>query len=133
MNKYKHAMEILKTLQEDPERVQMLPECNHGAEWCDADVHNTEPAMLSELDNPSFWRIKPTPSKVPWGPEDVRPGYVFRELDANSFYAFYCVSARGVQLARLDDTLTFLMLRNRWEYSTDGINWAACEKDEVVK
>lgn len=69
--KYKHAMERLSDMAEGKEI-----EWNDCGEW----KKDSEPWLQSvdHMNSPNLIRTKETPTKLPFGPEDIRPGMVFQ-------------------------------------------------------
>lgn len=127
-DKYKHAMEII----ENWERVEIgfgYPERS----WNEA-KQSPDSFTLSQLNDRALFRIKPTPSKVPLGPEDIKPGMVFRQEGWQcGFLAPVAVLSNAVCF-RCGQGESFTVyyedLRRSYMFSLDGIHWLPCDKND---
>ena len=120
--KYKHAMEMLSAIN-----------AGHQTEWKrmtgewlpDNEPPNT---CLDILNDPKRYRVKETPTKLPFGPEDIRPGMVFQVVGISG------VSWRPPELVENGGVLLFgswhgwESLMQNFQWSTDAITWHPCEK-----
>lgn len=86
------------------------------------------------------YRRKPTPRKVPFGAEDIKPGMVFNTIPVPpdvGFTAPVRVGLDGILFIRYNhrggDLVGWEHLAKFWLWSTDGQTWHPCEKDEVRK
>ena len=119
--KYKHAMERLSDMAEGKEI-----EWNDCGEW----KKDSEPWLQSvdHMNSPNLIRTKETPTKLPFGPEDIRPGMVFQVVGISgvSWRPPECVENGGVLLFGSWHGWESLMQNFQW--STDAITWHPCEK-----
>lgn len=85
------------------------------------------------------YRRKPSPRKVPIGPEDIKPGMVFNTIPVAPNVGFTVpvrVGLDGILFVRNNrsaEVIQWEHLQKFWSWSTDGETWAPCEKDEVGK
>lgn len=79
------------------------------------------------------YRRKPIKRTVPLGPEDIKPGMVFRWTSSSSttWVAPSLVEEGGVflQTTTCFNRVSWELLRWHWLYSTDGVTWHKCEKE----
>lgn len=124
--------ETLRALADGKQVEHYIP-LKHGGEWVDLDVDGYRALHPSSFVH-SFWRIKPTPTMIPLGPEDVPPGSVVRMSEWRGFNEWRpvvprqsCVIINGIS----DISLTYHDLqRVGWEISRDfGKTWQRCEKE----
>ena len=126
-DKYKHAMERLADMAEGKE-----------IEWNDCGLwkKDSEPWLQSvdHMNSPNLIRTKETPAKIPFGPEDIRPGMVFNTIPVAPNVGF-TVPARvgldGILFVRNNrgaDVIQWEHLQKFWAWSTDGTTWHPCEK-----
>lgn len=130
---YQHATEIIEALKTDPSSVDFWSVGQWRPITCV--MNNFQFLCLGTLGNPERVRIRPTPRKVPFGPEDIKPGMVFR-VPSNGDIRFrvpHQVETDGIRWTYDTGVDSWIALKAYWEYSTDGVTWAKCEKDEVVK
>lgn len=122
-DKYKHAMEMLSAINSEQETEWR----KMSGEWLpDKEPQNT---CLDILNDPKRYRVKETPSKVPFGPEDIKPGMVFRcEFNDAVWMRPMRVSASGIHWD-YSLRLPFEELASKhWQWSLDAITWHPCEK-----
>lgn len=125
--KYDYAIEMLKLGDEGVEIKYS------GCEKFGPPISSLSEYSVKVLNDPNKFRAKPAPRKVPLSLSDIRAGMVFRACGGVAFYNYYCAGIRGVQLSREGHVIEYATLAQKWEYSTDGINFHPCEKDEVVE
>lgn len=125
--KYKHAMEILSAASEG----KPLQWSDDGEVWCDNPHLGSVEA--DQLNDPDTIRIKPTPSKVPFGPADIKAGMWFRlrSWAPNCMRLVDAVYNHGIHLGDdINATITWDTLMKDYSYSVDAITWHPCEKAE---
>ena len=125
-DKYKHAMEII----ENWDRVEIgfgYPERS----WNEA-KQSPDSFALSQLNDRALFRIKETPSKVPFGPEDITHDMLFRRKEWTCGWRLCtAVGPAGVSLAMNPPcTTTWEELQSEWLWSINGKTWHPCEKAE---
>lgn len=123
-DKYKHAMERLSDMAEGKE-----------IEWngCGLWTRDPEPWLqtVEHLNSPQLIRTKPTPSKVPFGPEDIKAGMWFklRSWAPGCRRLVIAVYNHGIHLGDdINTTITWDALLKDYSYSFDAITWHPCEK-----
>lgn len=123
-DKYKHAMERLSDMAEGKE-----------IEWNDCGLWTRDPEpwlqTVEHLNSPQLIRTKPTPSKVPFGPEDIKAGMWFklRSWAPGCRRLVITVYNHGIHLGDdISTTITWDALLKDYSYSFDAITWHPCEK-----
>lgn len=75
-----------------------------------------------------FYRVKPTPKRVPLEAKDVPPGSVFRTPAVfDTWYMPTFVSPTNLQFA--SSTVSYKDLHSRWEIKRPGEGWKPCSKE----
>lgn len=88
------------------------------------------PTQFPSFCRSGIYRRKPTRRTVPLGPEDIKPGMVFRhEAWACGCRTFWETSPEGICLGISTLTTKWKNLREEWLYSTDGITFRRCDKE----
>lgn len=128
--KYDYAIERLKDMNQGKEMEFYCPDGRWRTD------EQPELTRIEKLNSPIGYRTKPTPRKVPWGPEDVKPGMVFKHQSwPTGWSAPVSVTSLMVHWAPVTrvKSLTYNELKLEWLYSLDGKTWFPCEKDEVIR
>lgn len=100
--------------------------------WSDVEVLET----LDWTKTPSHYRLKPTPKRVPLGPDDVPPGSVIRDKSwtCSKWVAIIQCDELGVWWHCCDRARSqvWASLVEGWEISRDnGKTWLPCWKEAV--
>jgi hypothetical protein len=93
----------------------------HNDDWFDC-------LIIPSWDMASVYRIKPTPSLVPWTQEDVPPVcWVFRDKEFSAKYLITAIHPKEVSIHGWG-WFTYEKLLS-WSYSTDLKTWKPCGRE----
>lgn len=124
MSKYKHAMEII----ENWERVEIgfgYPERS----WNEA-KQSPDSFTLSQLNDRALFRLKPTPRKVPFGPEDIRSDMWFRHKQWDPCVRHRAIYCRDKEVKMRDVMVSYETLQKEFVFRMDGCSKELpCEKE----
>ena len=128
--KYDYAIERLKDLNEGKEMEFMN---GSTREW--ALDRSPELSRLNMMNDPTRYRTKPAPRKVPWGLEDIRSDMWFKNPNDCSEYEGFKIDWCNHVNVRIDGrTMSYEDLQKDYVYRVDGsLTYLPCEKDEVTK
>lgn len=122
---YTHAKSILTALEEGRE-IQVF---SHGR-WQRSSINDVLNYFdIVEINKSAFYRIKPTPKRVPLEMGDFPPVCWLRETvrpNHNSLAGYYTPTAVN---CRFWGDISYSDLSNAYEYSSDRVNWKPCWKE----